>query len=429
MARKHIKRKRIYSQPLLNIIEYLEGKDESLHWSILKQITDEQVQAGTLSESDKQVMATLETNHVESLEDLIRVCGIDLDRHIIKKHRIKTSQTPMKLKTKVGEDEDGEPIYEDQPQKVQAFHVKAELEEKVPERGIEEAFDRFVEKAKGYAPQYRDVKPITVEDDSCFAEISIYDLHVGKLSWEPETGANYDTKIAIKRFKEAFYWLAEKALSNGADELIVPLGNDLIHIDNPEGNTTSGTPQDLDGRWQYLISKTEEAFIEALENISKQAKVHVLYIPGNHDEKFSYFITKYLSAWFRNHDNITVDDSPTLTKFYENGVNLIGYNHGKDIKPTAMPQFMATQVPEKWARCDYREIHAGHVHSRRTKGVKVDTFDHEEQGVLYRVLPSLCESDSWHVRKGYTGNVKAAQTLIYNKKRGFEGMYQYNHQY
>lgn len=420
-------RPRIYSEPLWKIYQLLEDKDDSFLWDLFYKIVDGEMKAGHIEDNGNEIFAKMQSNYVESLEDLIRVCKINLDEHIIIDHKVGTHQVPMKVRTKTGEDENNEPVYEDKPVKIQAYNVKAKLKRRVPEGGIEKAFDSFVEKAKDYAPEYSTVNTVRPKQGSRFGEISLYDLHVGKLAWAPETGENYDTKIALERFRDAFRECGDYCLANGCDEIVVPLGNDLIHIDNPEGNTTSGTPQDTDGRWQYMIDKTEEAFIEVLEDLAQKSKVHVMYVAGNHDEKFSYFITKYLSAWFRNHKNITVDKSPTLTKFYENGVNLIAYNHFKDIKPSAMPQYMATSVPEKWARCWYREAHGGHWHTRKTKGVKVDTFEQEEQGVLYRVLPSLCESDSWHVRKGYEGNIKAAQALLYDKQKGFCGLHQYNH--
>lgn len=415
-------RPRIYSEPLYRIFEALESKDDAYLWDVFYKLLDGEIQAGTIEDDGRQIFAKMESRYVESLDDLIKVCNIDTDTHIIESHRVKTSQTPMKLRTKIGED-DGKPIYEDKPTKIQAFHIQANLKRKIPALGIEQAFDRFVEKAEKYAPKYSNVKK--PKSGNCFGEISIYDLHVGKLSWEPETGGDYDTAIAIDRFKDAFYELIERSLSHGCDELVVPLGNDLINVDNSNSSTTHGTPQDIDTRWQYMLDKTESAFIECIDYASNHANVHIMYVPGNHDEQFSYFITKYLHAWYKNNDNVTVDKAPTLTKFYKNGVNMIAYNHFKDVKPEAMPQVMATTQPRMWADTWYREAHGGHFHTRKTKSVTIDTYEEEHRGVLYRVMPSLCETDAWHKRKEYDGNIKAALALIYDKDRGFRDLCNY----
>lgn len=412
--------------PLRKIYDLLKDRDDSYLWAVLQKLMNEEIDSGSLSKEASKIVATMETNHVNDLDDLLQICNVDLGRHRISKYQVKTSQTPMKLKQEVGRDKNDNPVYEDQPVKVQAFHVSAVMHEKVPERGIEKAFDSFVKKASIYAPDYNDITPIVPNDSGRFGEISIYDLHVGKLSWAAETGANYDTKIALDRFKRAFRDCAAYCVKMDCDEVVIPLGNDLINIDNAEGNTTMGTSQDIDSRWQYMIDKTEESFIDVIDDLSNKLKVKVLYVPGNHDEMFSYFISKYLYAWYKNNPNVEVDKSPTLTKYYENGVNLIAYNHFKDIKPEAMVQLMSTNVPKRWARCWYREAHGGHFHTRKKKGVRVDTFEHEDKGLLYRVLPSLCEEDAWHKRKGYDGNIKAAQALVYDKKRGFCDMHQYN---
>lgn len=413
-------RKRIYSEPLYKIYQLLEDKDDAYLWDIFYKLVDGEIQSGTVENDGTNIFAKMESRYVESLDDLLRVCDVNLDEHIVDHHRIKTSQTPMKLRTVVGEDEKGNRIFEDKPTKIQAFHILAKLIRKVPEGGIEDAFDRFVEKAESHAPKYPNIKkPKQAER---FAEISIYDLHVGKLSWEQETGGNYDTKIALDRFKSAFYDLVDRSLDLGCDELVIPLGNDLINIDNAQSTTTNGTPQDVDTRWQYMLDKTEDAFIECLDYAGERAKIHVMYVPGNHDEQYSYFITKYLYAWYKNHKNITVDKSPTLTKYYQNGVNMIAYNHFKDVKPEAMPQVMSTNQPIMWAETWYREAHGGHFHTRKTKGVTIDTYEEEHRGVLYRVMPSLCETDAWHKRKEYDGNIKSAISLVYDKQGGFYEM-------
>lgn len=418
-------RPRIYSEPLYKIYKFLEDQTDSKLWELYYWLLDEELDSGEIEDKGNEIIARLKSRYVEDLDDLIRKCNINTDEHIIYNHQIKTSQTPMKLKTKVGEDEKGNPLFEHKPTKIQAFHIMAKLKRKVPESGIEKAFESFVERAKAHSPKYKKAKKVNVKKDSCFGVISIYDQHIGKLSWAPESGYNYDTKIAIDRFKEAFYYLADKSLSNGCDELVIPLGNDLINIDNAQNQTTNGTPQDVDTRWQYMIDKTQEAFIEVLDYVGNHAKAKVMYVPGNHDEQYSYFITKYLYAWYRNHENIEVDDSPTLTKYYQNGVNMIAYNHFKDVKPEAMPQAMATGKPRMWADTWYREAHGGHFHTRKTKGVTVDTYEEESKGVTYRVLPSLCETDAWHKRKEYDGNIKAAQALIYDKQRGLADISQW----
>lgn len=423
-------RPRINSEALQKIFEYLKDKQsagfESYLWDIYYQLINGELESGTVVDRDGVLYAKMQSQYVESLDDLYRICQVDLKEHELIDHQIKTSQTPMKLKTKVADGKDGEPVFEHKPTKIQSFHVSARLKSRLPKKFMNQALESFVEKAAKHAPKY-DIPAYRPKKQSLFAEISIYDLHVGKLAWTREAGGNYDTKIAIERFREAFKDLVAYSVAQGADELVVPLGNDMIHFDNAEGSTTSHTPQDTDGRWQYVIEKVEEAIIQETDRWSEKVRFRFIYVPGNHDEMFSYFICKYLKAWYRNHPNIQIDAEPTLTKYYQNGKNLIVYNHFKDIKPESLVSMMSVDCPYDFANCWYREAHGGHFHTRKVKSVSVDTYEEEYRGILYRVLPSLCETDAWHRRSGYDGNIKMAQSLIYLKSGGIFDIKPYIH--
>ena len=423
-------RPRFYSDASKKLLELIKEKEdaglESWIWDIYYKLANGELKSGNVVDKDGILHAKMQSQYVEDLQDLYRICNIDPEEHELVGHDIGGSQTPMKLKVQIGEDNKGNPIMEHKPTKIQMFHIKAKLKPKMPKKHIFKALDSFEEKASKHAPIYN-VDPYKPNECAKFAEISIYDLHVGKHAWERESGTNYDTKEAIKRFRSAFRELVNYSISQGVDELIIPLGNDMVHFDNSDNSTTGGTPQDTDGRWQYVIEKTEEAIIEETDRFSDKVKFHFKYVPGNHDEMFSYFICKYLKAWYKNHPNVEVDAEPTLTKYYRNGSNLIVYNHFKDVKPESLVQMMSIDKPQDFADCWYREAHGGHFHTRSVKGVSIDTYEQEYKGITYRVLPSLCETDAWHRRKLYDGNIKMAQALIYKKEGGIFDIKPYIH--
>lgn len=414
---KMLSRPRIYKESLHKIYQALEHKEDEYLWGILDKILNDDFSNGQVKTEGDYVVANMQTNYVNDLQDLFKICNVDLEEHELIGHDIKTSQTPMKLKEKVGEDKKGNPIFEDKPTKIQAFHVYAKLKPKLPKRYLYQALDSFVKKATDYAPKY-DIVPYKPNTEAKFSVLAILDLHAGKRSWVRETGATYDTPEALRRFKDAFCELAQHSINEGCDEIVVPIGNDMINFDNPQYTTTNGTPQDSDVAWQYVIEKTEEAIIESTDMFADKINFKFIYVPGNHDEMFSYFICRYLQAWYSNHPNVEVDAEPTATKYYQNGGNLIVYNHFKDIKPEMLPMMMSVDEPTMFAQSWYREAHGGHFHTRSVKGVSVDTYEQEYRGITYRVLPSLCEADRWHVSKGYTGNIKMAQALIYLKSGG-----------
>ena len=55
--------------------------------------------------------------------------------------------------------------------------------------------------------------------------------------------------------------------------------------------------------------------IKAIDILKQKAPVDVIYISGNHDELSGYKLAKFIDAWFRNDENVTVDYS---TSFQEN---------------------------------------------------------------------------------------------------------------
>jgi hypothetical protein len=74
-----------------------------------------------------------------------------------------------------------------------------------------------------------------------------------------------------------------------------------------------------------------------------------------------------------------------------------------------------------WASSVYREAHGGHWHSKMLT---------ETKGVRVRIIPSLCDTDEWHSRKGYVGNIKSAEAFLWSPVEGVVGMFaaNYNHE-
>ena len=345
---------------------------------------------------------------VRTLDDLVEVCEIDLDKWKITRSEVNTWPTSAK-------DNDGNLT------QIRNYQVKAKLEPRTEETNLQEHLEGLISRLEDISP---DVDPITYEDNDkpCLAEISIFDIHFGKLAWHAETGENYDSKIAQQRSMDAFRSLLKKALGNDVEEFLIVIGNDELHIDSMQEETTAGTPQHTDSRWQQMADRVIETRITQIDTAKKYAPVQVKIVPGNHDEMLAQWIGRELRAYYRNDANVEVDAQPTLTKYYEYGVNMLMFNHGKDIKPDRLPYLMAVNKPEMWSRTKVREVHLGHLHKR----AKMVRHEDEQAGVVVRVLPSLCGTDYWHAKKGYMGNIKAAQCYIYGKESGLEDIYQYN---
>ncbi len=239
-------------------------------------------------------------------------------------------------------------------------------------------------------------------------EVPIVDLHLAKLAWAPETGENYDIKIAEKRFMDVICDIVERAQHYEFEQVVFPIGNDFFNYDSVDGATTKGTPQDNDSRWAKMFLKGRELLITAVDLLSQIAPVKVFQIPGNHDYQASWYAIVCLHDWFRNDENVTVDISPKSRKYVEFGKCLIGFTHGDKEKKRIFGN-MQVEVPEVWGRTLYREWHTGHLHSERVK---------EEHGVKVRSLSSVTATDAWHYVSGYVGAIAVSQSFVWDKDKG-----------
>lgn len=309
------------------------------------------------------------------------------------------------------------------------YQVKATFKAKVQEYNAHIALESVLETIKKHAPAYNHPpqrsSPGGVSlSGGVMLEMSLPDVHIGKLAWAAETGDEYNLAIAQERFMDAFLYLLEDATKrHRVERIIFPVGNDLLNCDGPHGMTTGGTPQSNDGRYQKAYQVTIGLLVGAIERLVAVAPVEVLSVPGNHDTLSAWTITETLGAWFRNSPHVKVDNSPSLRKYVRHGKCLIGFTHGDKEKPESLPLIMAQERAGDWADTKAREWHLGHKHTVSTKVVGQLA---EHTGVRVRILPSLSGSDAWHSQMGYVHNIKSAEAYLWHKERGLIGVSYYN---
>lgn len=245
-------------------------------------------------------------------------------------------------------------------------------------------------------------------------EISIPDLHVGKLSWDKETGEDYDIDISIKRYKDAIEALISRVPLGCIDRILLPLGNDLLNVDNKMNTTTMGTPQSSDSRFGKIFRTVKSLMVETIDKLSQIAPVDVLIIPGNHDEQTMFTLGELLDVWYRESKQVKVYNSPKLRKYYQYGSNMMMFTHGDKEKHNELGLIMAHEEAKMWGQTKHREVHLGHFH--KTKSIQYTTGD-EFPGFKIRILPSLCASDAWHYAQGYLSS-KAAKAFLWHKEDG-----------
>ncbi len=253
-------------------------------------------------------------------------------------------------------------------------------------------------------------------------ELAIFDLHIGKLAWAPETGEDYDFTIAVQRYKDAVESLVHRVDMDSVERIVLPIGNDMMNVDSKMNMTTAGTPQSCDSRFGKMFRLAKDLLIETINKLTQYCPVDVVVIPGNHDESTMFTLGEVLDAWFHNDDDVKIYNEPKLRKYYQYGQVMLMYTHGDKEKHSDLGMIAASEEPMMWGTSHYREVHLGHLH--KSKAIAYLSVD-EYQGFKIRILPSLSSTDAWHASKGY-GSLKSAEAYVWHKDKGLISNHFYN---
>lgn len=373
------------------------------------------VTGGTLSESrtisgDKQVI-DLPRTPIRTVEELFAHCEIDPNEWACE--RLISNKWDMGYKDSSGK-----------ASTIPLFQLKAFLvRRKTEDVGLRSSLESIVEQIREHAPAYPRKPPSPSRSGREMLEVSIPDLHVGKLAWLPESGESYGLGQAEALFYQVFERLLRDAQSRDVGQILYVVGNDLLNCDNAQGTTTGGTPQSNDGRYQQAFLLAKRLMVDAVEQLRQVAPVRVISVPGNHDTLSAWTLTEVIKAWFHRAEDVHVDNSPNLRKYAQFGSVLLGFTHGDKERPENLPLIMAQEVASRWASTKWREWHCGHFHKSATK---IKIVGDEFNGVRVRTLPSLCATDAWHHSMGYVGQVRSAEAYFWDRDNGLVSVSQVN---
>ena len=265
--------------------------------------------------------------------------------------------------------------------------------------------------------KWANVSKHKIKKDGVLFVPCIFDLHLGKLAWHKETGHDYDLKIAEERFVIAIEDLITKTSGNNIERILFPIGNDIYNSDKsmPFAQTTAGTPQQDDSRWQKMFQTGTRLITWAIHRLSEIAPVDVVTVFSNHDHERVFYLGEVMNAVFANHPNVVVDNSPLVRKYYKYGSCLFGLAHGHNEKAAELPFLMAQESKTLWAETHYREWLLGHLHHSK-KIMTESSKDYSGVKVTYMTSPSA--PDAWHFSRGYVGSIRGAEGFIYDKSQG-----------
>lgn len=368
---------------------------------------DEGFQSKSVESNNEAVKDFVTSRPIKTLEDAIAAAEVDLSIWIVDRWEVSNWTVGMKVDTENGK----------KPVQTQQYRVKLYLK-RIIAKELESALEIVYKRFKDIAPRRTYKKPDSV-GEKFLAVFGLMDVHFGKLSWSAETGENYDLKIAETMLRNAVEDLISECSGRNIEKILLPFGNDYVHVDGRDLSTTKGTPQDFDGRFSRVLATAIQSAIWAVDRIAEIAPVQVELVPGNHDRTLSECICHVIAARFHDNNRVTVGLDPKTRKYVRYGVNLIGLAHGDLVKPDKLPNLMPADAKKDWAETTCHEWITGHGH-RSQKWTTMDTDT--THGVVVRQLRGLTRADLWHWDNGHvTPNQSGAEVYFYGFSRGYAG--------
>jgi hypothetical protein len=181
-------------------------------------------------------------DHVKTVPELLKACNVDTNIWRVREQLVNKWDTSFKV--------NGAPLT------IQNWQVKARLEKDVKLSDALDIEKFFKNMVKTYIPPILNIVPKAFEDqdEDNLLEISLFDLHFGKLCWGQETGEDFDIKIARQRFLATIETLIQRASGFQYSRILFPVGNDFFNSDTIFNTTTKGTMVDEDCRCLHLPS-------------------------------------------------------------------------------------------------------------------------------------------------------------------------------
>jgi hypothetical protein len=251
--------------------------------------------------------------------------------------------------------------------------------------------------------------PKRVENkDSYLLVLDPADIHIGKLCSSFETGEDYNSQIAVQRVLEGVRGILQKCQGYNIDKILFVAGNDVLHVDSPRNETTSGTKQDTDAMWYDNYRTARKLYVDILTILLGVADVEFVYNPSNHDYVHGFFLCQTIEAQFAKCKNITFNVDMRHRKYFTYFNNLISTCHGDGAKVADLPILMAHEA-DTWSLCKHKYIYTHHVHHKIAK---------DYMGVCVESLRSPSGADSWHAKNGFIHSPKAIEAFLHHKLHG-----------
>lgn len=293
------------------------------------------------------------------------------------------------------------------------WQIKVWLRRKQEKFGDKEALEELKRSMIEFAPKYPKLSWHKYQGGMLF-EVDLPDLHFGRLTWNEESGEDYDIHIARQTVESVVAKLLGHTQGHKISKILIPLGNDYFNVNGKGETTIHGTPQQEDTRWAKTYKRGRELAIWIIDQFAQVAPVDVIIVAGNHDEERTFYLGDALECWYNRCNRVSIDNGPKKRKYYKFSQNLLGFTHGYYERISRLPALMPIECASYWADTRFREWHLGDKHHKTDLVFKTE----EDNGVVIRILRALTTNDVWTDDKGYVGALRAAEGFLWHPQEG-----------
>ena len=282
------------------------------------------------------------------------------------------------------------------------------VKSRIEDTKLQEMMRQSIDAMKEEIPRLSALPAPPLSNDNLLNCYVVTDYHLGMLSWDEETGENWDVAIAetlvIKWFEQAI------AQSPNADTAVFAQLSDFLHFDGMDAVTPASKHLlDVDTRFAKLVRSAIRVLRTIIDMLlAKHQNLHIIMADANHDPVSQIWLREWFSVLYENEPRVIVDKSPNPYNAYEFGNVALFFHHGHKRKVANVSEVFAGQFREMFGRTKYAYAHMGHYHSIDIK---------ENNLMIVEQHRTLAPGDAYSARGGWLSG-RDAKVISYDRRYG-----------
>lgn len=263
-----------------------------------------------------------------------------------------------------------------------------------------------------------------------------FDVHIGKHCELIRTGNEYTPDKAVKQVLEGTQALWQLTRPFGVSDILIPLGNDIVHVDSNKYTSTAGTPQDSYGSVESQMYLATEMYIRMIEEFAKNHNVWLCHVHSNHDRVAGWSVSQMVARYFVGHPRVhAANDSMSQQhrKYFVFGNSLIMFHHGES-KEEKLLGIIKAEANAAMSQTNRIYCYQGHTHHKTVnkRGLNTEINSEKDHTALtiikagngavnqlhVETVRSPSPSDAWHSEKIFS-NMPAIEMFLHNQDSQF----------